>query len=153
MAFGSEGAGSEESVVGGGGEGSVPYGYRTPVLGLALAFSTAPFSFGITPLNFLLRLREIALHLQTKALVGAGGTVLGVKLSIANRGLGSAVINSARGSSQLSLRSFVGLFARSLVRSLALLFLPFFLNVGILTCKSKLGRGRKRRKTAVQVSV
>lgn len=46
-------------------------------------------------------LRETALHLQTKGLFGDDETVLGVKLSIANYGLGSAVINSARVPSQL----------------------------------------------------
>lgn len=37
-----------ESGVGGGGEELVPYGYRTPILGLALPFPVAPLSFRIT---------------------------------------------------------------------------------------------------------
>lgn len=90
----------------------MPYGYRTPTLSLVFPFAIASLFLQKNPnhSNFLLRLREIALYLQTKALVGAYGTVLGVKLSIANHSLCRAVINSARGSSQLSLRSFVILF-------------------------------------------
>lgn len=57
--------------------------------------------------NLHTKLRETALHLQTKGLFGDDGTVWRVKLSVANYDLESAVINSARGSSQLVCVSFV----------------------------------------------
>lgn len=42
FAFCSEGAGFEESVVGGGGEELLPYGYRTPILSLGFSLRHSP---------------------------------------------------------------------------------------------------------------
>lgn len=95
---------------GGSGEGKkFPYNCGAPVIDLSLSLISffslpqPPFPFRIKPShsNLQAKLRKTALHLQTKALVGDDDTVLGVKLSIANYDLRSAVINSARGSSQL----------------------------------------------------
>lgn len=53
-----------------------------PWLGFSLPLDPLFLRGSPTHSNFLPRLGETALHLQTKALVGADGTVLGVKLSI-----------------------------------------------------------------------